>query len=75
MANSLPATREDRGYGLDGTMTHDLICQQVLGAIAGYALFDNARRAPAECIRPMRIIHFGYDLYSMYILDTGNRIC
>src|SRR5215213_6250342 len=42
---TIAGSLEDRGYGIDGIMTRDLIRHQLLSASSGYALFDNARRA------------------------------
>jgi len=44
-SETVAGTLEDRGYGLDGILTPDLIRHQLFSAIPGYALFDNARRA------------------------------
>ena len=44
-SETIPGGLEDRGYGIDGIMTPDLIRHQLWSAIPGYALFDNARRA------------------------------
>jgi acetyl-CoA C-acetyltransferase len=42
---TIAGSLEDRGYGIDGIITPDLIRHQLLSASLGYALFDNARRA------------------------------
>jgi acetyl-CoA C-acetyltransferase len=44
-SEAIAGSLEDRGYGIDGILTPDLIRHQLFGAIPGYALFDNARRA------------------------------
>jgi acetyl-CoA C-acetyltransferase len=44
-SETVAGSLDDRGYGLDGILTADLIRHQLLNAIAGYALFDNARRS------------------------------
>jgi len=43
-SETVAGSLDDRGYGLDGILTADLLRHQLLNAIAGYALFDNARR-------------------------------
>jgi acetyl-CoA C-acetyltransferase len=44
-SETVAGSLEDRGYGIEGILTEDLIRHQLLNAISGYALFDNARRA------------------------------
>src|SRR5436309_6511788 len=44
-SETVAGSLEDRGYGIDGIMTPDLVRHQLWSAIPGYALFDNARRA------------------------------
>lgn len=44
-SETVAGSLEDRGYGVEGILTQDLIRHQLLNAISGYALFDNARRS------------------------------
>ncbi len=44
-SETVAGSLEDRGYGLDGILTADLMRHRLFSAIPGYALFDNARRA------------------------------
>jgi acetyl-CoA C-acetyltransferase len=44
-SETIAGSLEDRGHGLEGIITPDLARHQLLSAIPGYALFDNARRA------------------------------